>query len=160
MPVLCKCYLIIVYNYLVNFYYNISVLTYLLYKITFYQLNQNIVFSQLIPLRVYINMFRGRDLLAFDETGFSDPYVLLRLGSIQHQTDVVYRSLAPTWNQNFMFSLASINQDIHMTIVDKDFSFDDLMANCRIQLGTIPLQVRYLNFILLSDWSLDVLDNL
>ncbi|KAL5259389.1 hypothetical protein ACHWQZ_G009739 [Mnemiopsis leidyi] len=92
--------------------------------------------------RVYINMFRGVDLLAFDETGTSDPYVLLRIGSIQHQTDVIYHSLAPTWNENFMFSVNSLDKDLHLTVVDKDPEYDDLMANYRTHLGDIPLQTR------------------
>ena len=87
-------------------------------------------------------MFRGLDLLAFDETGTSDPYVLLRIGSIQHQTDVIYHSLAPTWNENFLFSINSLDKDLHLTVVDKDPEFDDLMANYRIHLSKIPLQVR------------------
>ena len=86
-------------------------------------------------------MFRGVDLLAFDETGTSDPYVLLRIGSIQHQTDVIYHSLAPTWNENFMFSINSLDKDLHLTVVDKDPEYDDLMANYRTHLSDIPLQV-------------------
>jgi Ca2+-dependent lipid-binding protein len=86
-------------------------------------------------------MFRGVDLLAFDETGTSDPYVLMRIGSIQHQTDVIYHSLAPMWNENFLFSINSIDKDLHLTVVDKDPEFDDLMANYRIHLSSIPLQV-------------------
>ena len=92
--------------------------------------------------RVYINMFRGLDLLAFDDTGTSDPYVLLRIGSIQHQTDVIYHSLAPMWNENFMFSINSLDKDLHLTVVDKDPEYDDLMANYKTHLSNMPLQVR------------------
>ena len=65
-------------------------------------------------------MFRGRGLLAFDETGLSDPYVLLRVGSVQHQTDVVFHSLAPIWNESFLFNLNSTGTDLHLTVVNTD----------------------------------------
>ena len=101
-------------------------------------------------------MFRGSDLLAFDETGTSDPYVLLRIGSIQHQTDVIYHSLAPMWNENFMFSINSLDKDLHLTVVDKDPEFDDLMANFRTPLKNIPIQVGtyklYTVYILAEFW--------
>ena len=104
-------------------------------------------------------MFRGVDLLAFDETGTSDPYVLLRIGSIQHQTDVIYHSLAPTWNENFMFSVNSLDKDLHLTVVDKDPEYDDLMANYRTHLGDIPLQVSSLVYDFVEPYVLSDLSD-
>ncbi|ESW24745.1 hypothetical protein PHAVU_004G156400 [Phaseolus vulgaris] len=49
-------------------------------------------------------LIEGRDLVAADLRGTSDPYVRVHYGSFKKRTKVIYRTLNPQWNQTLEFS--------------------------------------------------------
>ncbi|XP_044974425.1 extended synaptotagmin-1 [Hordeum vulgare subsp. vulgare] len=46
----------------------------------------------------------ARDLVAADLRGTSDPYVRVQYGNKKKRTKVIYKTLAPNWNQTFEFA--------------------------------------------------------
>ncbi|KAL8188597.1 hypothetical protein R6Q57_029885 [Mikania cordata] len=48
-------------------------------------------------------LIEGRDLVAADIRGTSDPYVRVRYGNLKRRTKVMYKTLAPQWHQTFEF---------------------------------------------------------
>lgn len=52
-------------------------------------------------LRVYL--FQGRDLLPADSDGLSDPYVRVSFCNESQVSEIVHRTLSPTWDQTLIF---------------------------------------------------------
>lgn len=48
-------------------------------------------------------LIEGRDLVAADIRGTSDPYVRVLYGNLKRRTKVMYRTLSPQWHQTFEF---------------------------------------------------------
>lgn len=48
-------------------------------------------------------IMEGRDLVAADLRGTSDPYVRVQYGNKKKRTKVIYKTLTPQWNQTFEF---------------------------------------------------------
>lgn len=48
-------------------------------------------------------LIEGKNLVAADIRGTSDPYVKIQYGNVKRRTKVVYKTLDPKWNQNFEF---------------------------------------------------------
>ncbi|XP_021836703.1 synaptotagmin-5 isoform X2 [Spinacia oleracea] len=48
-------------------------------------------------------LIEGKDLVAADLRGTSDPYVKVQYGNETRRTKVVYKTVNPTWNQTFEF---------------------------------------------------------
>uniref|UniRef100_A0A453DT93 C2 domain-containing protein n=1 Tax=Aegilops tauschii subsp. strangulata TaxID=200361 RepID=A0A453DT93_AEGTS len=49
-------------------------------------------------------IIEARDLVAADLRGTSDPYVRVQYGNKKKRTKVIYKTLAPNWNQTFEFA--------------------------------------------------------
>jgi len=79
------------------------------------------------PNAVKLRLISGKDLIAKDETGFSDPYCVLRhrLGDLQavHRSGVQQATLEPEWNETFNFVIKQDNvyyRDVLVDIYDWD----------------------------------------
>ncbi|KAJ9550563.1 hypothetical protein OSB04_014608 [Centaurea solstitialis] len=48
-------------------------------------------------------VIEGRDLIAADIRGTSDPYVRVHYGNLKRRTKVMYKTLTPQWHQTFEF---------------------------------------------------------
>ncbi|CAI9113565.1 OLC1v1014190C1 [Oldenlandia corymbosa var. corymbosa] len=48
-------------------------------------------------------VIEGRDLVAADLRGTSDPYVRIHYGSLKRKTKIMYKTLNPKWHQTFEF---------------------------------------------------------
>ncbi|KAI3802293.1 hypothetical protein L1987_30423 [Smallanthus sonchifolius] len=48
-------------------------------------------------------VIEGRDLVAADIRGTSDPYVRVQYGNLKRRTKVMYKTLTPQWHQTFEF---------------------------------------------------------
>ena len=92
--------------------------------------------------RIHVNVFRASNLPPFDETGLSDPFVLLRIGSLQYQTDVVLNTLNPVWDELFVFNVTSLEQELCFTVVDDDHSTSEHIGEFSIKLDRLPLNRR------------------
>ncbi|MDP2439323.1 MAG: SH3 domain-containing protein, partial [archaeon] len=66
-----------------------------------------------------IRIIGARNLKANDAGGTSDPYCLAKVGDLpEHKTEVVYKTLAPEWNENGVWILTNPNTLVHLTIFD------------------------------------------
>uniref|UniRef100_A0A1D1XHB5 C2 and GRAM domain-containing protein At1g03370 n=1 Tax=Anthurium amnicola TaxID=1678845 RepID=A0A1D1XHB5_9ARAE len=86
-----------------------------------------------------IGVLAARDLAIADKNGFSDPYVIVRVGKSKYQTPVISKNLNPVWNQVFDHRLSSTNIPIAITATVWD---DDSFG--RDFLGEITIPMRRL----------------
>ncbi|NWU25126.1 ESYT3 protein, partial [Dyaphorophyia castanea] len=67
--------------------------------------------------------------------GKSDPYALLRVGTVQHRSRTVSRDLNPIWNETFEFVVHEVpGQDLEVDLYDEDPDKDDFMGSLLIGL--------------------------
>ncbi|NWV70080.1 ESYT3 protein, partial [Malurus elegans] len=67
--------------------------------------------------------------------GKSDPYALLRVGTMQHRSKTVSRDLNPIWNETFEFVVHELpGQDLEVDLYDEDPDKDDFMGSLVIGL--------------------------
>ncbi|NXF01633.1 ESYT3 protein, partial [Smithornis capensis] len=67
--------------------------------------------------------------------GKSDPYALLRVGTVQYRSKTVSRDLNPIWNETFEFVVHELpGQDLEVDLYDEDPDKDDFMGSLLIGL--------------------------
>ncbi|NXT99619.1 ESYT3 protein, partial [Buphagus erythrorhynchus] len=67
--------------------------------------------------------------------GKSDPYALLRVGTVQYRSKTVSRDLNPVWNETFEFVVHEVpGQDLEVDLYDEDPDKDDFMGSLLISL--------------------------
>ncbi|XP_021928655.1 multiple C2 and transmembrane domain-containing protein 1 isoform X1 [Zootermopsis nevadensis] len=94
--------------------------------------------SQIWSSVVTIVLVEGKNLLPMDIDGFSDPYAKFRLGNEKYKSKVTYKSLNPSWLEQFDLHLYDDqSQELEVTIWDKDRSKDDFMGRCTIDLSCL-----------------------
>jgi len=93
--------------------------------------------------RVVVELIKGMDLISKDSNGFSDPYVVLKLGKHKHTSKVRSRNLNPKWRQRFEFPWEEGESPIlKLDVWDKDYlSKDDSMGSSQINLEHLQLNV-------------------
>ncbi|KAJ8960224.1 hypothetical protein NQ318_003949 [Aromia moschata] len=101
--------------------------------------------SQIWSSVVTIVLVEGKNLLACDpETGTSDPYVKFRLGNEKYKSRVIWRSLNPRWLEQLDLHLYDDgDQQLEITVWDKDRSRDDFMGRCVINLSELDREKTY-----------------
>lgn len=52
--------------------------------------------------KILVTVVRAKDLLSKDDNGFSDPYVILKVGSESFTTQIIYKTLNPEFNETFV----------------------------------------------------------
>ncbi|WOH03401.1 hypothetical protein DCAR_0622798 [Daucus carota subsp. sativus] len=52
---------------------------------------------------IELSLIEGRDLIAADIRGTSDPYVRVQYGNLKRKTKIMYKTLNPKWNQTLEF---------------------------------------------------------
>ncbi|XP_072160586.1 multiple C2 and transmembrane domain-containing protein isoform X2 [Bemisia tabaci] len=94
--------------------------------------------SQIWSSVVTIVLIDAKNLLAMDLDGYSDPYVKFRLGQEKYKSKVIYKSLNPTWLEQFDLHLYDDqSQELEVTVWDKDRSKDDFIGKCSIDLSQL-----------------------
>ncbi|NXO91046.1 ESYT3 protein, partial [Certhia brachydactyla] len=79
--------------------------------------------------------------------GKSDPYALLRVGTVQHRSKTVSRDLNPIWNETFEFVVHEVpGQDLEVDLYDEDPDKDDFMGSLLIGL------VDVMNDRIVDEW--------
>jgi hypothetical protein len=88
-------------------------------------------------LEVHLNS--GKNLLAMDAGGTSDPYLKLKVGSHHlYRSRTINKTLNPTWNEHFMTILDDINQELVIKAYDHDFALtDDFLGMASINLSDL-----------------------
>lgn len=72
-----------------------------------------------------MKVIEARDIPAMDLNGSSDPYVRLQLGKQRSRTKVVKKSLNPTWDEEFIFKVDDLNEELVVNVLDEDKYFND-----------------------------------
>lgn len=91
------------------------------------------------PLKVEV--LEARDLPAMDHSGTSDPYAKISCFDQNFQTQVVPKTLAPTWNESFELSVVDFHKaaNIYVEVYDKDrIVHDDPMGRVIIPIDAVP----------------------
>ena len=71
--------------------------------------------------KLMVQLVQARNLAAKDSNGLSDPFVRLQLGKTKARSATVYKSLDPTWNEEFLFNVRELEVDVlHITLWDED----------------------------------------
>ncbi|KAL1493655.1 hypothetical protein ABEB36_009354 [Hypothenemus hampei] len=101
--------------------------------------------SQIWSSVVTIVLIEGKNLLACDpETGSSDPYVKFRLGNEKYKSKIIWRSLKPRWLEQFDLHLYDDgDQQLEITVWDKDRTKDDYIGRCVINLMEMERERTY-----------------
>lgn len=77
----------------------------------------------------------GRNLVAKDKDGNSDPYVLLQYGKTVRKTKTVRRNISPSWNQTFEFAEISGGEYLKIKCFDADWIIDETLGTAQVNLG-------------------------
>eukprot|EP00795_Rhopilema_esculentum_P017568 gene17568-9199_t len=89
--------------------------------------------------RLTVTINEGFDLKASDPTGTSDPYCEVSMGSQEHKTKVVPKTLNPKWNSQMQFTVKDIDQDVLcITVFDRDFfSPNDFLGRTELSISSL-----------------------
>jgi len=89
----------------------------------------------------YITAERAEGIHSKDIISKSDPYLTIEFGGKKVRTRSLKNDLSPSWNETFNFKIPSNNaKDIHVTLTDDDFGFDDSIGAATISKGDLPIQ--------------------
>lgn len=78
---------------------------------------------------------KGQNLAPKDRNGFSDPFVILSLGDYKFITEVIPKTLDPTWNASFEMSLNGVSAPTLQCVCwDKDFVGKEYMGEFEVTL--------------------------
>jgi len=78
-----------------------------------------------ITVELLVTVVCAKNLIAKDDNGFSDPYVILKVGGKQYRTKVIPRTLFPEFHETFVMK-AREYEPVRVEVWDKDqFSSDD-----------------------------------
>lgn len=82
-----------------------------------------------------ITLLQGKDMVAMDSNGLSDPFCVVRVNNAKkYKTNVAYETLKPVWNESVSIAMPQANDKIHLDVFDKDVFQNDFM-------GTVTLTV-------------------
>mmetsp|Transcript_2924 Transcript_2924/g.10254 ORF Transcript_2924/g.10254 Transcript_2924/m.10254 type:complete len:458 (+) Transcript_2924:40-1413(+) len=86
---------------------------------------------------VRVKVQRAENLAACDANGLSDPFVVLKYGSVKAKTVIKKKTLNPVWHETFLLGEAVIGQRIKVQCLDFDkYSAPDVIGVCEIELTT------------------------
>jgi len=95
-----------------------------------------------VPGSLKILLVDGKDLMAADINGLSDPYCVLAVGRKICKSKVIKKSLNPVWNQEFeMLQMQwPVTDNLSIKVWDRDWiKPDDAIGDCIIELCKLPL---------------------
>ncbi|ETO23355.1 hypothetical protein RFI_13829 [Reticulomyxa filosa] len=85
---------------------------------------------------VKLTVNNGKDLPAMDKSGTSDPYVVVEIGKKTFKTKHVTKSLNPSWNESFLFS---VKDPVHEKISIKVFDYNAFGNATKMGELTLPV---------------------
>lgn len=86
-----------------------------------------------------VNINQGKDLIAADFGGKSDPYVIVTAADRQYTTKVHEKTLNPVWKESTSFSFLSKIDKLRFEVYDKDkqpLGKDDPLGDCELDVTT------------------------
>uniref|UniRef100_A0A6Q2Y9W5 C2 domain-containing protein n=1 Tax=Esox lucius TaxID=8010 RepID=A0A6Q2Y9W5_ESOLU len=106
---------------------------------------------------VRVHLLEARDLMAMDiymlgmGKGSSDPYAVLRVGTISFKSKTVKKNLHPRWDEIREFVVHEApGQELEIEVYDEDTDKDDFLGKCWFRLedatsGEIHLKLQWLS---------------
>lgn len=95
-----------------------------------------------------VTLVRGKDLIAADRGGASDPYVVFKInGKEVHKSEVIKKTLNPEYNEKFIVGVGSRADDQFTFEV-----FDWNQLSTAKSLGTASLDLRNIQLVLPNDF--------
>ncbi|KAI8391800.1 C2 domain-containing protein [Radiomyces spectabilis] len=85
-------------------------------------------------LKLRIGIISARGLAAADKTGFSDPYVVMRINEKKYTTKVIKQTLDPVWDAEFDIPIhpGKLPVLVNFTVWDKDTFGRDFLGDVNI----------------------------
>jgi len=91
-------------------------------------------------LRLRIHLIEGKDLVAMDYNGKSDPYVIFKTGAAEAKSKIEYKTLTPKYDQFFTMRIKDHSDTLLLDIYDHDLlTKDDMMGQGTFSLSTLKL---------------------
>ncbi|KAL4193406.1 hypothetical protein AMTRI_Chr06g176730 [Amborella trichopoda] len=75
-------------------------------------------------MRLYVHVLETRNSLTYDFNGRADAYVKLQIGKYIFRTRLVNIILKPIWNEEFVFQVEDLDDELSICVLDKDGFFD------------------------------------
>ncbi|KYQ93467.1 hypothetical protein DLAC_06160 [Tieghemostelium lacteum] len=94
---------------------------------------------------ITVRLLNGRDLMAADISGKSDPYIKLKNSSFDsiRVTPTIQQNLNPDWNVTTQVSVKSSNELLIFDVYDEDeVGNDDLLGYVGIDLSLLPMGIE------------------
>ncbi|PKA60318.1 C2 and GRAM domain-containing protein [Apostasia shenzhenica] len=89
-------------------------------------------------MKLHVHVIEARGLPAMDLNGLSDPYVKLQLGKHRAKTKVVKKSLNPWWDEEFIFQVGDLREELTISVLDEDKYFsDDFLGQVKLPLSKV-----------------------
>ena len=87
--------------------------------------------------RLHVRVISASDFKA-DSGGRSDPFVKLRIGTRKYQTSTKSRTLAPVWNEDFIFrEVGYLSGVLSIMLLDDNYTRDASLGTCQLKLETV-----------------------
>ncbi|XP_052057685.1 uncharacterized protein LOC127698326 isoform X3 [Mytilus californianus] len=117
-----------------------------------HQTSKKVTLAELYPTTktmVDLTILQGRDLIAMDRNGFSDPFCIVKMGEKRLlKTSVKKKTLFPKWNESTTFEFSNENQMIEILLYDKDFISDDFLGKAMLSLD----KLKEISYKSTSEW--------
>ncbi|KAL1520983.1 hypothetical protein AB1Y20_022541 [Prymnesium parvum] len=90
-----------------------------------------------------VHLVRGSGLMAADKNGFSDPYVVAKLGKATKKSKVIKKTLNPEWNETFEFGGVSLGDLIETSLSLHVWDYDGMMSRAD-DMGEVNVSLAWL----------------
>eukprot|EP00339_Tiarina_fusa_P004927 CAMPEP_0117026930 /NCGR_PEP_ID=MMETSP0472-20121206/19743_1 /TAXON_ID=693140 ORGANISM="Tiarina fusus, Strain LIS" /NCGR_SAMPLE_ID=MMETSP0472 /ASSEMBLY_ACC=CAM_ASM_000603 /LENGTH=482 /DNA_ID=CAMNT_0004734057 /DNA_START=39 /DNA_END=1487 /DNA_ORIENTATION=+ len=81
---------------------------------------------------IAVRAIAGRNLVAADSNGFSDPYLIITAGKEKRKTQFIKKTLNPEWNESFNIPV-NLSDTLKLRCMDKDrYSTDDFIGEAEL----------------------------
>ncbi|XP_030621191.1 multiple C2 and transmembrane domain-containing protein 2 [Chanos chanos] len=96
--------------------------------------------TQKVQYLLTINLKEGRNLVARDRSGKSDPFVKFKFdGKTFYKSKVVNKNLNPSWNESFSYPVRDLEQSVYLNVYDRDLRSNDFMGSTSFALSKLDL---------------------
>lgn len=88
--------------------------------------------------RLSVRVIQALNIPAMDDTGTSDPYVILTCGAMKKRTKVQMKTLHPQWHEDFdfFFQAGTVIPSMEIEMWDRDpSSRDDIIGKATVAIG-------------------------
>uniref|UniRef100_T1JFU4 C2 domain-containing protein n=1 Tax=Strigamia maritima TaxID=126957 RepID=T1JFU4_STRMM len=101
--------------------------------------NRHMALRQHAFFEVSIHLREGRQLVARDSCGTSDPYVKFKVGGrLVYKSKTINKSLNPEWDERFTLPIEDVFEPIHVKVFDYDWGLqDDFMGSAYLDLTSV-----------------------